>query len=278
MATEKTFQPAKQINATNKWGDSKRTYETPDGNKYPSVTSILGCVGKPALINWAAKQEREMVVEAAASLWEDVPTTGKKMSRVAYVATLTDRIGKTKAHQKELAKASEIGSQLHAMVEWNLRKELGQEVGPAPKLSDKASWSFMVYEDWRKKTKLTPKRIEQVVWSTHHEYAGTMDLLATIQLEPYGECVAVLDWKTGKAIYSEALLQNAAYCRALVEMGHLTEIPYGVIVRFPKVETDPEPDVRVITPTQHKNLFMTFLAVKALWEWQQEQDKERGVA
>lgn len=260
---------AKRHSVDQGYGRTSRRYTTPDGAVYDSVTSILSAVGKPALINWAANTERALVIEAAANLFEDLPLTGKRMSRPAYITTLTDRIGKQKAHQKELAKAAEIGSQVHGLVEWNLRRELGQQVGPEPHVHDKALWSFMVYEEWRKATHLVPVAIEQTVWSTTHQYAGTMDLYADVLLEPHGSCRVVLDWKTGKGIYPEALLQNAAYVQALIEMGHAEPGVYGCVVRFPKVESDPDFEVRLITPAEHAELFRVFLAVKALWDWSQ---------
>jgi hypothetical protein len=274
MATP-AFKPAKQLNTANKWGDRSRFYQTPEGDVYPSVTSILSVIGKPALINWAAKTEREMVIEAAACLWEDVPALSKKMSRLAYIATLQDRIGKTKAHQKELAKASEIGSQVHGLIEWNLRKELGQTVGPEPVIKEKALWAFMAYEDWRKQAGLQPVAIEQVVWSTQYRYAGTMDVYGrlTIGGEP---CYAVLDWKSGKAIYDEALLQNAAYVQALIEMGHAYPPCYGVIVRLPKIESDPDFEVKWITPDEHAALFKAFLSARALWQWQHDREQAKA--
>ena len=269
---------AKRHTVDQGYGRTSRQYQTPDGERYDSVTSILSVVGKPALINWAANTERALVIEAASNLWEDIPINGKKMSRTAYVATLTERIGKQKAHQKELAKAADIGSQVHALIEWNLRRELGQIVGPEPTVQDKAAWAFMSYEDWRKATKLVPVAIEQVVWSTQHRYAGTMDLFADVLIEPYGSCHVVLDWKTGKGIYPEALLQNAAYVQALIEMGHATTLVHGAVVRLPKVETDPEFEVRIITPEEQVELFNVFVNVKALWDWSQAIEAARKVA
>lgn len=272
MATAKPV--AKRHTVDQGYGRTSRQYETPDGERYDSVTSILSVVGKPALINWAANEERKLVIEAAANLWEDVPTA-PKMSRPSYIATLTERIGKQKAHQKLLAKASEIGSSVHELIEWNLRKELGQEVGPEPKLDGKALWAFMAYEDWRKSVKLVPLAIEQAVWSATHRYAGTMDLFADLLIEPHGSVHAVLDWKVSKGIYPEASLQNAAYVNALVEMGHAAEPVYGVVVRFPKVDTDPDFEVKVIRADEQAELLDTFLAVKKLWDWAQLQEAKR---
>jgi hypothetical protein len=232
------------------------------------VTSILTIIGKPALINWAANTERTLVTDAAADLYEDLPMDGKKIGRPAFIATLLARLGKLKAHQKELAKASEIGSRVHGLIEWTLRKEKGEVVGDMPVLTDKALWAFMVWEEWRKTATLKPLAIEQTVWSHTHKYAGTMDLLADITI-PAGPVQAVLDWKSGKAIYEEAILQNAAYIHALVEMGHVKAPVWGVIVRVPKVETDPAPEIRIVTPAEQRGAFDAFLHAKALWDWQQ---------
>jgi hypothetical protein len=247
-----------------------RFYEVEGGGSYPSVTNILGVVGKPALINWAANTERAMVIQAAANLYEDLPIA-PKMIRAAYLDTLSRRIGHEKAHTKELAKASEIGSQAHALIEWNLRKELGQKVGDQPFIGDKATWAFMAYEDWRKSAGIKPLMIEQTIWSHKHGYAGTIDLCADVK--EFG-ALAVIDWKTGKAIYEEALLQNAAYVQALIEMGHAPSTNvYGMIVRLPKLETDPEFEVRVIKPEEQAELFQAFLSAKRLWEFIQKHSK-----
>lgn len=247
-----------------------RFYQTPSGEQYPSVTNILGVIGKPALVNWAASREREMVISAAANLYQDLPNTAK-MSKMAYVDTLQKRIGKEKAHSKELAKACEIGSECHSVIEWNLRKELGQRVGEQPQMGDKAAWAFAAYENWRKDAGIKPLMIEQAVWSNTHQYAGTMDLCADVKQY---ESLAIIDWKTGKAIYEEALLQNAAYVQALIEMGHAPAGQvYGMIVRFPKVETDPDFEVRIIEPSEQAELFQAFLSAKALWLFVQKHNK-----
>lgn len=247
---------------------SGRFYTLPDGTKLPSVTSILSSIAKLALVNWAAKTERDMVCQAAANLYEDLPVASPKMARAVYLSSLDARIGKQKAFQKELAKASEIGTQTHALIEWNLRKSLGQTVGPEPTIDAKGLWAFMAYEDWHKASGFTPQFIEQTVWSTQHGYAGTMDWFGLVETVP-----TLGDFKTGKAIYAESLLQNAAYVHALIEMGFATPPVQGCIVRLPKNETDPAFEVRLIPWEAHEALLKTFLAAKVLWEWQQEDSK-----
>jgi len=250
-----------------------RHYLCQDGQLRASVTTILGAINKPALIPWAASQERAMVTEAAAVLYAQL--AGRPpLEKPAFIAELTTALGTVKAHAKALAQAAEIGTQVHHYIEWILRKDLGQIVGAAPDLSPKALVAYQIFNRWRDGVRLIPQRIEQQIWSAIHGYAGTLDLLASITVN--GErCTAVLDWKSGKAIYPEALLQNAAYVHALTEMGHVTGPVHGVIVRLPKVESDPEPEVSIISPNEQAGLLEVFLEVKRLWVWLQEQERAR---
>lgn len=242
-----------------------RTYETPDG-VFPSVTSILGCIAKPALVNWAAKVEREYVMEAAADLYDDLSPVAPKMKRLVFMDTLSRRMGTVKAHEKVKARAGEIGSSVHALIEWNLRTELGQKVGPEPRLEgDEAMHSFAEYEAWRADNEVVPLAIEQVVWHTHDRYAGTLDLLARVNGK-----VAVVDYKTSKGLYDEYDLQISAYGVALNWMGH-GPAECGYIVRLPKTAKD---GFEVKEVEQFSEHYPTFLHAVALHRWQVERRKE----
>jgi hypothetical protein len=241
-----------------------------DGKHYPSVTTILGCIGKPALMNWYAKTEREMVLKVAGELWEDLPVVEPKMSRQGFMNSLTDRLGKAKAGEKALKQASDIGSECHGLIEWSIKKELGLIVGEEPRVSQEATWAFMAYEDWRKGVNLAPHWIEQTVYSRRYEYAGMADWAGEID-GPDGRIHVIGDWKTGKAIYAEALLQNAAYVHAACEMGQTTGFVNGIIVRLPKNPDDPSFETRLVPTEQQKELFKVFLHVLELWTWLDKQ-------
>lgn len=241
-----------------------RFYEVDGADEpYVSVTHALSCIAKPALITWAANQERSLVSDAAADLYLDL-MQAKPMSRPAYLTTLQGRLGKQKAHQKALAKAGEIGTQAHALIEWNLRQQLGQTVGPEPRVVDAAQWAFMSFQDWANGVSLKPLLIEQIVFSRTHRYAGTMDLLAEVN-----GAVTLVDFKTGKSVYAEAHLQNAAYRAALIEMQQTTP-ERGVIVRLPKVETDPA--FEAVDSPAVEALMPTFQAVLDVWRWWHAQE------
>lgn len=241
-----------------------RMYEI-EGVSYPSVTTILSAIGKPALVNWAAKVERELVTEVSAGLYADAMSSPAKMSKTAWITSLSDRLGKTKASQRELAKASEIGSQAHEWIEWTLKARMLEQPGKPPVITDKARWAVMAWEDWAKSVELKPIFVEQVVYSPKFGYAGTLDLLAEVNGK-----LTVLDWKTGKAIYPEAHLQNAAYRQAIREMGHGDPVQ-GIVVRLPKTEADPAFEAVDALPEQE--CFEVFMDTLKLWQWTTKMDK-----
>lgn len=238
------------------------------GRELPSVTHILSVISKPALIAWSANQERAAVVEAAGDYYAEMVDVGEVPAwpRAVYETTLLARLGRVKAHQRALAKAADIGTQSHARIEWALRQQLGLPVGPEPVIGEAAMWAVMAWEDWAKAVGLRPILIEQTVYSLAHGYAGTMDLLA------YAEDVPTLvDVKTGKAIYPEAYLQTVAYRVACQEM-RLRPVPMrGLILRLPKVQTDPE--FEVVPVENVDQLFQTFLSVMTVWRWWHEGER-----
>src|SRR5512135_1494532 len=158
------------------------------------------------------------------------------------------------------------------MIDWHLRQTMGLKDGPAPKISDKALWEYMSFEDWAQKMQLLPLRTEQVVYSKKYKYAGTLDLLAWIVKD--GQRRLLLgDFKTGKAIYAEAKLQLSAYAKALAEMG-LETPDVCMVIRLPKNENDPEFETLEVTDLDVH--FNAFLSAYEVWKWQRSNDKEES--
>jgi hypothetical protein len=240
-----------------------------DGHDYPSVTHILQCLNKPALVNWAASEERKLVSAVAADVHEEFAAI-KVTDRGKYLALLESKLGKEKAHRRALAKAGDIGTQVHHLIEWQMRSQLGLPVGPMPEVVDDAKWAVMAFEDWAKAVHLEPLAVERIVYSVSHAYAGTLDLLAKVE-----GTVTVVDFKTGKAVYPEAFLQNVAYQMAVGELG-IDQPQRGVILRLPKVQTDPAFEAVPVPPAGP--LFPTFLAVKQVWQWWWTQEEANRVA
>jgi len=227
------------------------------------VTHILGsAINKPALVGWAASEERKLVAGAAADLHAELlaELVPVQLPRAAYLSTLEARIGPARAHSKALAKAGDIGTQAHRKIEWYLRTQVGADAGPEPTTCEASEWAFCCFLGWARSVNLKPILLERTVYSTVHGYAGTLDLLARV----HGVATEI-SLKTGKAIYNEAFLQSAAYVTALVEMGYLPPAGGSLIVRLPKVDTDPAFEVKAAPPAAE--LLPVFLAAKQLWTW-----------
>lgn len=237
-----------------------------DGKKLPSVTTILSCVGKAALVAWSANVEREMVIEAAASLFDEIRASEATLGKLAFITNLINRLGKQKANQLALQKAGDIGSQAHGFIEWLLRTELCQEVGSSPQIGPEAQIAVDAWREWRKTVKFRPLFIESGVISKEFGYAGTTDLCCA----DIDDVTTIVDFKTGKRIYYEAHLQLAAYSHAFREMG-IADCKRGILVRLPKTKEEPEFEIVVARPEDE--CFEVFLAVKKLWQDMQEQDK-----
>jgi hypothetical protein len=187
--------------------DEARFYKI-DGESYPSVTTIIKCLDKPALVPWASKMQRE--ADALTAMEAASPKEAAQLI-----------LASPNAAYASSAKAADIGQEAHAAVEAHLRGEA------IPDLSDKAQNCFFSWVKWWEASGLTVVGIETVVHSTKHEYAGRIDVLAEKKGKQY-----VIDWKTGKDIYAEAHLQNIAYRGALAEMGFKTH--GGAMVLLPK--------------------------------------------
>jgi hypothetical protein len=243
-------------------------FYTEDGRKYPSVTTILSCISKPALVAWSANVEREMVITEAARFYEEL-ATGPIMvpiSTSGFATQLEQRVGKARAGQKALEKAGDIGSQAHQMIEWTLRASMCQDAGPAPQIGPEARIAYAAWMDWKDSVRLKPISVESVVYSHKYQYAGTMDYLCA----EINGVETLCDWKTGKRVYYEAHLQNAAYRVAIREMG-IADPQAGLILRLPK--NDKEPGFEAVPAWDEQECFEAFLAARKLWESLQKHDE-----
>lgn len=237
----------------------------------PSVTTFLGAINKPALVPWSAKVEREATVEAAKTLYGVLLDRKEWITPLAYEGTLVSFIGKQKEATKRLAEAGEIGSEIHELIDWETRRRMGiKVVGRPPKARAEAIEAYKKWLAWVEEMDFKPVYLEQPVWNVEAQYAGRIDFtgeLTVLESRAY----TLGDYKSGKSIYTEALLQVAAYREAIRAMGH--KVPdRAVIVRLPKVVTDPEPEIRVLEKDELDEHYQIFLKVMALYHWMKKYD------
>lgn len=155
-------------------------YKNKTGERLPSVTTILGILNKPALLDWAWK----------------LGTQG-----IDYKAVRDN--------------AGDIGTLAHYLILCDIKGEKPDTSEYSPQDVDKAETCLLKYWEWQKQNKIEPILVEVPLISEEYGYGGTIDCLAKLN----GDLV-LIDHKTGKAIYPEMFHQLAAYQQLLREAGH----------------------------------------------------------
>jgi len=160
-------------------------YKLKDGTKVPGVTTVLGVMNKPALMNWA---------------WQ----LGTQGIDYKHYVDATARIG-TLAH--EMIQAYLGGP------EWDRSAYTPEEI-------DTAENAVLSFYEWERQTGHTMQtlEIEMPVVSEEYGYGGTVDWLGYIDGKLW-----LVDIKTSKGLYPEHEYQVSAYHQALLEKGYKVE-------------------------------------------------------
>lgn len=210
------------------WGEQLGEYHS---TIYPGVTGVLSVISKPALVPWAKRVTLDKV--RAQIEWMRSPT-GQVVLDDDSLKIMLDAASKIPDKLKDDAAA--LGTEAHAYID---RFVKGEKVGPLP---DEILDPVHGFADWWKRSGLEFVAGDTKVASRLHGYGGSLDALAR---RPDGG-LALLDWKTSKALYDEYALQVAAYVKAFEEMYGI-KIEEAWCVRFRKkgVEGPPFEALRV---------------------------------
>ncbi|MCM8763732.1 MAG: PD-(D/E)XK nuclease family protein, partial [Candidatus Omnitrophica bacterium] len=106
--------------------------------------------------------------------------------------------------------AADTGTKVHSAIEKYLRN--GQPSSFSP--PQEAGTAFSAFLKWLETNHLEPVALEGVVVSLEHGYAGTFDMLATVD-----GTLWLVDFKTAKDFFAEYVMQLSAYKAAIEEMG-----------------------------------------------------------
>jgi hypothetical protein len=115
-----------------------------------------------------------------------------------------------------------------------------------------------------------PIHIESSLWNMSKGYAGTCDLIATIDGETW-----LLDWKSSKDVYPDNGLQIAAYSRAeVIIKPDGTETPMPKIDKFAVCHVPKEGKASLVMIDVTDADFEAFCAALAVFEWRTTRAKE----
>jgi hypothetical protein len=217
-----------------------------DGILYPSVTTILKVIDKPALLKWAAKMGAKAVLTDP--VLYDTPEAA-----AGAIYEMNKKDGQT---------ATERGTVAHKVAE-DYAKAIVK--GTSENFISDNPY-FPAIKSFFKTMNPEIYFIEAVLVNTKEVYAGTSDLIAKI-----GPRMYVIDWKTSKFKYPEMDLQVEAYRRCdmmidamtgdrLVDQSQMADSGGIVLLR----------DNGTFSWEECAGDFKAFLAAKVLYEWRQK--------
>lgn len=163
---------------------------------YPGVTTILRILGKPALVPWAAK----LAASSFRKRLDAFMKNGKSVELSEFDAWEKEA---AKAPFAERDKAAEKGTDVHSHID-NFLTKGWQPVGVP---------SFDNFLKWYGESGLTFLAGDTPVVSENMAYGGRLDALFIDK----NQRLILVDVKTGKGVYGEALIQMGGYAEALIE-------------------------------------------------------------
>lgn len=223
--------------AQNVRGKGRHYADPRTGDLLPSVTNVIGVLNKPALPRWAAK----VVAEQAAAMKHSLPNLDD--------AEVIDMLKGSPWRQS--GRAADRGTTIHVYLECRM---LG--IDP-PEISGEAARYRKAADAWLDEWKPEVVATEQTVFGDG--YAGTGDLWCIRD-----GVLAVVDFKSSKAIYAEAALQLAALAKADVRSDGepQPQAEQGWVVRIG------EKGYEAKQVADLDGCYEAFRALLAAWRWQ----------
>jgi hypothetical protein len=143
-----------------------RWYKYQD-KKFPTITTILDILNKPALPQWSANMTVDYVREHL-----------KEMNTDEQIEYYLGKKGKAKTAYREISKkAMDTGSIVHDAIHAHLS---GVKADDILKGNDKAENAFLAFLEWADKANLKPIALEKVLIDPEHEVGGTCDFIGEI--------------------------------------------------------------------------------------------------
>jgi hypothetical protein len=193
-----------------------RAYQDPGGDRYYvglnnedrylSVTSALSVLPKPWLSPWVAKVTAEIAME----LFDYI---------IDYDADLHDwdfeklAKGLAKMYEEERDSAGDFGTKVHEAAEQLLKVSRGSaDIYHAllreMELDDEVGERLLLLGQWLQEHFVEIHAVEATLYNDWYKYAGTADIMATVDGLPY-----IIDIKTSKMFDMKWAYQLAAYAQ-----------------------------------------------------------------
>lgn len=237
----------------------------PDSHRYklagektylPSVTSCTGIIDKSRfLIPWAVGLAGTYLRQ----YFENA--TGNQFTSEELLPIIEEAL---KQHTVKKEEAAGVGTQVHNWAEaFGNAKLHGSEMPPiTDDMDERVVAGINAFLDWYNTHTVKFEATERLLFSRQHKYAGLTDAIANINGKR-----TLIDYKTGKGIYSEFYYQLAAYWHAFEEETG-EKLDNALILHFNK-ETG-EFESKEITREEFDLNFPVFLACLSIKQREKE--------
>lgn len=194
--------------------DTRGVYAWKD-ERFPSITTLLKVLDKPALPRWASKSVAEHVAEFVT---KTVPEQKLPWPQVQAYLGNSDELKQVPWKYAEAKR--DIGSNLHDIAE---QVTGGVQVNPDV-FADDLRPLVQSHLDFCATEQPEFHAMETGCFNRSIGYACTVDTI--VRLPRLGDVLAVMDYKTGKDVYDEAVIQvNAQRISEFVGLRDGTELP-----------------------------------------------------
>lgn len=217
--------------------DEENHLYTLDDKPLTGVTTILGVIAKPSLIQWASTMACDYLKDKL------LPDIQAGFDQEYFLEVLKEA---SVAHRKKKEASADTGTFVHKMCElWIQDQSLAdnsifiktvaelklkpEEFKIIEKQIDMILVMFGHFKKWALDNEVEFLESEVRCYSEKYWYAGTCDLVLKIKGE-----VWIGDIKTSSGIYDEAFYQTSAYQNALQEQGLYPLVKGHVILNLKK--------------------------------------------
>lgn len=223
---------------------------TPQGlEEQDGVSNTCHIVDKSAaLIPWACKMMAQKILDGIPHGPNHQFETW--LADLQYSEVESMILAAKSAHKEKLDAAANIGHIAHSWIENYIKLDIQGGTFDTPVLPDdpQAASCCKAAMDWMLRHNIVWLSTEQKVYSREHAYAGTMDGLCLVDScadvmccrSRFKQRLSLADWKSSNQLYTEYILQTAAYAGAYEEE-HEMRIEDRWIIRLGKEDGKFEP-------------------------------------
>lgn len=164
-----------------------------------SVTTILGVLNKPALVEWGVRCCADFTYAELTELFKKPSFCPADVFKIVEASR--------QAHNRIKQEAADIGTAAHNYLRdyWRARVQ-NTDIPGIPTESPETKNCITAALDWFSDHHVKPILIERPLYSRKYKFTGRPDLIAEIDGSP-----ATLDYKSTKAIWPEIWLQLSPY-------------------------------------------------------------------